>query len=328
MKMFEGARLKLTAWYVLIIMLVSLAFSAVIYQMTSREIERFARSPRFVMENLGSADDELIVGAEQRLLVLLAELNGIILVTSASLAYFLAGRTLKPIKKMVEEQNQFISDASHELRTPLTSLKSAMEVNLRDKELTLADARKLIKENIEDVNQLQSLSDHLLQLTAYQKSDDSIKLERVELREIVARAVAKVEPMAKKKKITIERTKVENVEIKADKYNLNDLLVILLDNAIKYSPEKKTIKVEAKRTDGSVWLVVKDEGMGISKKDVPHIFERFYRADSARSKDGIGGYGLGLSIAKKIAEMHRGSISVKSQLGKGTTFTVKLPIFS
>lgn len=336
--MFEGARIKLTLWYVLIIMTVSVAFSAVIYQLVGAEVQRFAdvqriRVGRRLFEvNIDllppQPDIDLVNEAKHRLLLILLGINGGILVISGGLAYVLAGKTLKPISDMVEDQNQFISDASHELRTPLTSMKSAMEVALRDKSLEIKEARGIITENIEDVDKLQALSDHLLQLAQYQKPDKKVKFEKVSVAEIVAGAVKKTALMAKKKGITMDSTKVEEIEIKANKYNINDLLVILLDNAIKYSPKGKTVKIGAKRDDGSAIMTVSDEGMGIDPKDLPHIFERFYRADSARSKEGVGGYGLGLSIAKKIAESHRGNISVKSKINAGTTFTVKLPVFS
>ncbi len=328
--MFEGARLKLTGWYLLIIMMVSMSFSVVIYQLAGREIEGFARQPRFIVmgENLKIIDNrDIVEAAEKRLFNSLLELNGIILIVSGTMAYLLAGRTLKPIKVMMEEQNQFISDASHELRTPLTALKSAMEVNLRDKKMTIKEARKMIKENIEDVNQLQALSDGLLQLTQPQKNGE-IKKEKINIKEAVEKAVLKVETMAESKKIKIEAGKVKNIEFTANKFNIIDLLVILMDNAIKYSPKGKKVWVEAKKTDKTMVLSIKDEGMGIDKKDVPHIFERFYRADSARSREGIGGYGLGLAIAKKIVESYKGEISVKSEIGKGTEFTVRLPIIS
>jgi signal transduction histidine kinase len=189
----------------------------------------------------------------------------------------------------------------------------------------------MLAENIEDVDKLQALSDLLLQLAQYQKPDNKVlqsRMEKVPIAEVVAGAVKKTSPMAKIKKITINSSGVEEVEIKANKYNIHDLLVILLDNAIKYSPKNKTVTIEAKRNDGQVIIKVTDEGMGITEKDLPHIFERFYRADSARSKETAGGYGLGLSIAKKIVELHRGNITVRSKIGTGTTFTVKLPVFS
>jgi signal transduction histidine kinase len=336
--MFESARYKLTAWYVLIIMIISVGFSVVIFNLVNEEEMRFAVAQRYRIERMyiqddsppppGQPDADLVAEARQRLLLILLGTNGVILVISGVLAFVLAGQTLKPISDMVEEQNQFISDASHELRTPLTSMKSAMEVSLRDKELGIGEAREIISENIEDVDKLQELSDHLLQLAQYQKPDNKIIFEKLFIKNIISGAIKKVTPMAKKKKIMIDSSGVEEGEIRANKYNINDLLVILLDNAIKYSPRGKIVVVSAKRNDGSVVIKVTDEGMGIAEKDLPHIFERFYRADSARSKESVGGYGLGLSIAKKIVDLHRGNISVKSKMNEGTTFTVKLPVFS
>lgn len=336
--MFQGARLKLTAWYVLIIMVISLAFSVVIFDLASLEVQRVAsvqrnRIQRIYLQNDSPApppqvDIDLVNEAKGRLLIILLEINGGILVVSGALAYVLAGKTLKPISDMVEEQNQFISDASHELRTPLTSMKSAMEVGLRDKALEIKEAREIIVENIEDVDKLQMLSDHLLQLAQYQKPSSLVTLEKMALGEVISGAIKKVAPIAKKKGIIIDSSQVEEVEMRANKYNINDLLVILLDNAIKYSSKGKMVSISAKRNDGSVIIKVTDEGMGIAEKDLPHIFERFYRADAARSKTGIGGYGLGLSIAKKIVESNHGSITVISKVGEGTSFSVKLPIFS
>ena len=317
--MFKSARYKLTAWYVLIIMTISIGFSVVIFDLVSIEVQRLAVAQRFRIERLYLQDDivlpppqsdiDLVNEARHRLVLILLGINGGILVISAGLAYVLAGKTLKPISDMVDEQNQFISDASHELRTPLTSMKSAMEVSLRDKELGIKEAREIITDNIDDVNKLQALSDHLLQLAQYQKPEIlQSRMDKVEVKEIVAGAIKKVTPIAKKKRITIDSEGLEEGRIRANKYNINDLLVILLDNAIKYSPKGKTVKVSARRDDGSMVFKVTDQGMGIAEKDLPHIFERFYRADTARSKAEVGGYGLGLSIAKKIVDLHRGSI--------------------
>jgi signal transduction histidine kinase len=226
---------------------------------------------------------------------------------------------------MVDEQNRFIGDASHELRTPLTSLKTAMEVTLRDKNLSLLNAKKTIKESITEINRLQSLSEGLLQLTQYQKPNGNLQFQKVILSEVIEEAIKKIEPLAKQKVITIDY-KVEGYEINGNKFGLIDLLVILLDNAVKYSHKNTTVTITSHKTDRLVLLSVNDQGVGIAEKDLPHIFDRFYRADSARTKTAEGGYGLGLSIAKKIVEAHHGTIAVESRLGQGSKFTVLLPI--
>lgn len=329
--MFHNARIKLTAWYLLIIMLISIFFSMVIYRVLDAELERFARAQRFRIERrfsqfppIPNIDPELIKEAEQRLIISLIIVNISILLISGATGYFLAGKTLRPIQEMVDEQNRFISDASHEFRTPLTSLKTSMEVALRDKQFSLPNAKTLISESIEEVNRLQTLSEHLLQLAQFQKPNNNAILETVSLGEIVNKSIGKVMPMAKQKQITIIN-KTKDYELQGNKYGLIDLIVILLDNAIKYSNKKSSIEILSQKTAKAVSISIHDKGIGINEKDIPHIFDRFYRADSARSKHHVSGYGLGLSIAKKIAEIHHGSISVKSTIDKGSTFIVKLP---
>ena len=329
--MFRSARIKLTVWYLLIIMLVSLMFSAVIYRLLSLEIARFEYAQRIRIERRFGGmtmhipeTTELVEETRRRILTMLAIINGGILVVAGAFGYLLAGQTLQPIKVMVDEQNRFVTDASHELRTPLTALKSAMEVHLRDRRLTLVQAKTLIAGNIKDVNRLQALADALLQLARYQKANGQTVKERLQGEEIVKEAVKKIEPLAHKKQIGI-KTETTGFSIWGDKYGLTELLIILLDNAVKYSPAKSTVAVRGNKTDGWVTISVTDSGTGIDKEDQPHIWDRFYRAERARSDSESGGYGLGLAIAKKIVEANRGMISFTSREGRGTTFTVRLP---
>ncbi len=342
--MFTRARIKLTAWYLLIIMFVSVSFSWVIYQAITHEVERFAETQKLRIERrlresvhpqgefsqpiapsqIPVMDPELVEETKSRFLMTLIIINGSIFLFSGGLGYILAGRTLKPIQDMLDEQNQFISDASHELRTPLTSIRSAIEVNLRDKNMTLSDAKTLLTENMEEVQKLQNLSDALLTLAQYKISNGNVQMHKLALHEVLVKALKRVEPMAKKKNITLQKS-IEETEIKGNPDSLCDMFVILLDNAIKYSFSDMKVTVSQKNTNGNVTIIVKDTGIGIGPKDLPHIFDRFYRADSARSKSGEGGYGLGLSIAKNIVKMHSGVMDVKSKEKKGSTFTVTFP---
>ena len=333
--MFNSARIKLTAWYLLIIMFISIAFSLVIYQGVIGEVQRFSNMQRLRMERTFPPnptqpffiDDDLITEIKHRAIFGLGVINMIILLSSGALGYFLAGKTLKPIQEMVEEQNQFISDASHEFRTPLTALKSSLEVNIRDKNLSIEEAKKIMNENIKDVNGLQRLSDSLLQLSQYEKPKTNFIFEKISLKQIITESVKKVEVLAKKKNI-IFKVNILNSIIKGDKYGLTDLFVLLLDNAIKYSDDRSTIFVKSKIIKHSVIVSIADMGIGIDKKEIPYIFNRFYRSDKARSKKGIDGYGLGLSIAKKIVDQHKGTIEITSKLNKGTTVIVYLPNYS
>lgn len=334
--MFKSARIKLTVWYLLIIMVISGAFSAIIYQVSTAEMDRFVEVQRFRIErrfgdqNLPSPEiimiePELITEAKQRIVTGLLIINGVILVTAGGAGFFLAGKTLAPIEKMLEEQNRFVADASHELRTPLTALKCSLEVFLREKKPKIVEAKEVASEGVVQVNRLQKLSDSLLQLAQVQKNGSQTKMEKVSLKKIAGGAIAKILPMAKTKKIEIGGM-TEEVSILGNFDNLTELLVILLDNGIKYSPEGGKINLEVKKLEREVKITVKDEGIGIGKEELPHIFDRFYRADSARNKDKADGYGLGLAIAKKIVEEHGGKIEAESEIGKGSQFTVILPI--
>lgn len=342
--MFNKARLKLTFWYLLIIMLISISFSFVIYRFLTSEIDRVLRmekmrqqgyvpAKRFLIQFdepapqqgiiIAPPNPEVLEEAKDRILIMFIIINVGILGLSGVAGYLLAGLTLKPIQKMVDEQNRFITDASHELRTPLTSLKSEIEVNLRDKKLTLAEAKKLLESNLEEVNNLQYLSDNLMKLAKTHRPQD-VKMENISLLKISRGAIKKVKKMAKKKNINIEN-KIEDINVMADRQSLTELFVIFLDNAIKYSKNDTKVEVSSAKSADSVSIEIKDRGQGIEKADLPFLFDRFYRADRARSKDG---FGLGLSIAKEIIDKHSGSIDVKSQTKKGTTFIIRLPLTS
>ena len=337
--MFRQARLKLTAWYLLIIMVISFSFSALIYQISSAEIIHFADSQRnrFERQFFLSGEnrsppptilvDDLISQSQKNLLNNLIIINSVILVISGSLAFFLAGRTLRPIQKMTEDQKQFISDASHELRTPITALKAMLEVSLRDPNLNLDESKQVLTDAIYSTNQLKTLSDSLLELNYPNNHISSLNLIPVSIKGLMSESVKKIKSKADKKQITINLKTIKG-QTKVDQQKIEELFVIILDNAIKYSPKSSQIKFIAFKTRKNIVFKIIDQGIGISEKDLPHIFDRFYRADNARTKNGASGYGLGLSIAKKITESHGGKIEVVSKINYGTTFIIHLPNFS
>jgi len=343
--MFHSARIKLTGWYLLIIMLISTMFSVGIYRIISNELDRVeqigrTRLQRRLLEQqrlippqtyrnpqspfMFFLDPDVIEETKNRLKMMLLIINLSILGGSALAGYFLSGRTLQPIKDMIDEQNRFITDASHELRTPLTSLKSEIEVNLRDNKFTLNDARKLLKSNLEEVDNLQILSDGLIKLTQYQKRSNGLIVSKVSLKKIIGEAVKKVSPLAKNKHINLVN-EIENETIEGSNVELTEMFIIFLDNAIKYSPEKTTVNLSAQKKDGHILISIKDQGMGISQDDLPYLFDRFFRTDKSRTKKDTPGYGLGLAIAKEIIDRHKGTIRVQSKVNEGTTFTIELP---
>jgi signal transduction histidine kinase len=250
--------------------------------------------------------------------------NLLILFLSSVLSYFLAKRTLRPIEEMVDAQNRFIADASHELKTPLTAMRAEIEVNLRDQKLSLPASKKLLSSNLDEIQKLEALSNALLNLAKYQE-DPQLEFEQLSLTEIMAEAYEKVEKLARQKSIEFKNN-FEPIEIKGDKQGLLQLLTTLLDNAIKYSPKDSTIAINIKKHDKLAEITIADHGIGIKASELPYIFNRFYRADTSRNKEKVDGYGLGLAIAKRVVELHHGSITASSKPDKGTKFIIKLPI--
>lgn len=340
--MFKAAYLKLTAFYVLIIMVISIVFSVVLYQISSAEINRGLNRQTSIIRNIPNNShlpfplDEIENARQQQinesngtLETQLIYFNILILVLSSAGAYIFARRTLKPLEEMVDAQNRFTADASHELKTPLTAMRSEIEVSLRDKKLSGEDAKKLLQSNLEEIAKLESLSNALLKLAKYD-GDHKHDFKETPLSEIVTEAYERVFGLADKKMIAIScHPELDSGSLKTkvlgDKPSLVELFVILLDNAIKYSPEKSKVSIDISEEKKQVVIKIKDQGMGIKATDLPHIFNRFYRADQSRCKDKCEGYGLGLSIAKRIVDLHEGDITATSESNHGSEFTVKLP---
>lgn len=332
--MFNTTRRQLTAWYLIIIMAISILFSIAFYHAATEEVDRVIRRQEFRLEHprdlllnpglrirsLPSVHD--LEDSKDRIKTILILINGGIVVLSGGLGYLLAGRTLRPIKQMLDEQHRFITDASHELRTPLTVLRSEMEATLLNEHMSIKEAKQLIASNLEEVMHLQSLCDNLLQLSQYKNNPH---YQEVSLVQSIEDALKKVTPLARKKHITINYD-ILDVALEGDTHMLCELFVILLDNAIKYSADQTNISLASDTVDHMVKISITDQGMGIDKKDLPYIFDRFFRASKSRSKTDTYGFGLGLSIAKQIVDSHHGTIKIHSKPGKGTTFSINLPM--
>ncbi len=349
--MFRSARLKLTVWYLLSIMVICIFFSLAVFQGATFEINRGLRMQAMrdsaarealqdpfhhpfgrdfgspILRELapGSAlDYQLFEEARRRVALQLLSFNGAMFMLAGMAGYFLAGRTLKPIENMVDEQKRFVADASHELRTPLTAMRTEVEVALRDKGFDTPYAREVLASNLEEIEKLQQLSDSLLILGRYQNTGGKSSFKDVSLPNVVETARQNVKALANNKHIEIEGT-IDDVAVEADGDSLAKLLTILLDNAIKYSNPDEKIIVRAYPVKNKVAISVQDFGAGIRASDLPYIFKRFYRAEASRTKTKVEGYGLGLSIAKTIVDMHNGTIDAESVPDKGTTFTIILP---
>lgn len=330
--MFESATIKLTAWYLLIIMSVSILFSVMIYQMTTSEVSQrlqgfeeqiiIGRGPFIVEEpyDLQGIRRGLIDKAAISLVWSLVYTNIIIFIAGGMGAYFLARRTLQPLKQAHDAQARFTSDASHELRTPLAAMKMELEVALRDPKLQKNEMREILESNLEEVNKLTDLSTTLLKIS--QSSENSLTLDTFSLSDLIE---ATPKRTSQPKRFRIKRP-LPSFKITANKPSIEEVLLILCDNALKYSPESSRITMSMKKRANRAHIHITNKGKGITKDQIHHIFDRFYRGDLSRTESGSNGYGLGLSLAKQLVHMHGGDISVTSTPGKTTTFTISLPM--
>jgi len=337
MQMFQSATLKLTAWYLAILLTISITFSVVIYQLNFREIsfrlENLQHSlmdtsmspipslngdPRFTF----GPNSPLSVQSNQaagQMILSLFYINLVILVAGGLGSYFLARRTLRPIEEAHEAQSRFTSDASHELRTPLAAMKAELEVNLRDAHLSEAESRELLESNLEEVDKLIGLTQMLLQLSRL----DFNKMDRepIDIVEVLNEKMKLYKTVSKRFDITARKKAVAI----ANEPSISELIGILIDNALKYSPKgsKISIRIFVKRL--MVGFEIHNNGTPIPEDQLLKVFDRFYRVDTSRTNSSQNGYGLGLSIAKKIIDIHHGDLQVSSG-EEGTTFTFYLPI--
>jgi heavy metal sensor kinase len=220
-----------------------------------------------------------------------------------------------------ERQTRFTADASHELRTPLSIILSHAELALR-KERSAAEYRESIETCLTAAQRMKAVIEGLLTLARSDAGTLNLQKERVDLQRVVEETAGLLRSMADENKVSLS-VRTEAVEVTGDRDRLREVVTNLVSNAIRYNKEGGRVDVTLRAADGQAVLSVADTGIGIPEKDRPHIFERFYRVDKARSRE-LGGSGLGLSITKWIVEAHRGSIGFESREGQGTTFTVRL----
>lgn len=332
-QVLKSTTLKLTTLYLLIIIAISLFFSVNLYHLSYRELERglqrqvrdIARAPRLraLLEDRSlDMSEQLKEGRRHILLRLLYANIGVILLGGVG-SYYLARRSLEPIEESLEKQNRFTADASHELRTPLAAMRSEIEVALRDPRLNKKEAKELLESNLEEVIKLEKLTTGLLSLA---QGNGRTSLDAFDIKSAISVAKKAMAKTAKQKKIKVI-DKSKNIKVIGNKEAITQVISIVLENAIKYSPEGSSVELTSDPHRQHASVKVADQGPGISKKDQPHIFDRFYQADTSRHKqEKIGGYGLGLSIARSMIEEQGGNISVSSAPGKGATFIIEIPI--
>jgi signal transduction histidine kinase len=300
-------------------------------------IVRFRGQPWRVITFAAIGSDSLVEGIVQISRTVEPELTSLhqlrqLLITGTLLgifasifgSFFLASRALIPIRQAFARQRQFTADASHELRTPLALIRANAEMLCRRAELLPPEDAELIPEIIHETDHLNRLISNLLTLARADAEVAKIAALPVDLQALVSGVHEDLQHIAESRRIESALTMDGSITVHGDETRLRQLLLILLDNALKYTDPGGRVDVALERLDGRARIVISDTGIGIPARDLPHIFDRFYRVDRAR-EHASGGTGLGLAIAQWIVQAHHGVIRVESDLGSGTRFQVDLP---
>lgn len=264
------------------------------------------------------------VGMLERLSYILLIGGFVGLIGAIAAGYYLANRALIPIRTSLERQQQFVSDASHELRTPLSVIQAHAELLLRHPDHTIEQDSKHISTVLQETRRMSKLVGGLLTLARSDSNQLELDKRPIQFERIVQDSVNKMQMLAEVKEIILHGEIDGSVPMQADEERMHQLLMALLDNAIKYTPEGGVVRVVCRRLAHSVQLEIEDTGVGISPEHLPRIFDRFYRGDKARNRQ-EGGTGLGLAIVKWIVDRHGGRIRVESKPSVGTRVLVSLP---
>ena len=232
-------------------------------------------------------------------------------------------RMIQRLDEAFQLATRFTSDASHELRTPLTIMRGELEALLKDESLS-AEQISQIGSVLEEGERLTQIVEGLLAMSRLEADEAQMSRQRVDFGNLVSTTAEQISPLAEEKGVALSCEISDGVLVLGNELRLRQIVVNLLDNAIKYTSNGGAIQIRAWTEESSTMLEIKDSGIGISEKALPHVFERFYRSDQALAREAQG-TGLGLSMVEAIAEAHRGKVSVESHEGAGATFRVELP---
>ena len=240
--------------------------------------------------------------------------------------YWLAGRNIRPISQMYARQKQFTADASHEMRTPLAVMKLAVQGLREDEDSRLSEfAKESVGMLDSEADRLSRLTENLMTLARSDEDNLPAYTEQVDMTALCHKVAAQLALLAEQKQIVLKQELQADLSVQGDELALSRLLIILLDNALKYSAAKTTVTLRGARVKEHLVIEVRDEGCGISDEDKTRVFDRFYRVDKARSRS-QGGLGLGLSLAWAIVHQHGGSIKIFDNQPQGTVMYVQLPL--
>lgn len=258
----------------------------------------------------------------------LAVTGVLMLLIALVIAHLLSGRAMIPLKTAYEKQRQFAADASHELRTPLAVVMASADLLENDPSIQSPFLKQVIADVRDEVKKMTKLVSDLLLVARSDNQALKLKPSKFDFAAVIGQTVRLMAPLAEQKQIKIVAENLPKTVVHADEAKLKQLVLIFVDNAVKYTPAGGTVTVRLLPAErGLVRFSVQDTGIGIAPADQEKIFDRFYRVDKARSRE-MGGNGLGLAIAQELVKLYDGHIGIQSALGEGTTFTISLHLKS
>lgn len=306
---FQKARTKLTIYYICIMAIIVITFSSVLILSIEYKIRQGFRD-RVIIE---IEQEDPIKNISDEIEFFIYTIDGILLVIIGFASYFLAGQTLKPIKRVLESQKKFIADASHDLRTPIAIITTDLEVTLKNKDSNKEDFTRLAISNLEEAKKMNIIVSDLLLLA---RTENNItETSNVHLSNLVSILADKMRSQIESKNLKLIKIIQEDIFINANKESLEKAIKNILQNAVNYT-KAGSITLKLKTDNKKVTLEIIDTGVGIKEKDLPFIFDRFYKAEHSRNDN--SGSGLGLPIAKEIIEKNKGTIYITSNVSVGT----------
>lgn len=315
---FQKARVKLTLYYIAIMAIILVAFSSVLIYTIESKIRHGFRDQIVITET----ENDPVSNTSDEIEMLIYVVDGFLLLIIGFSSYFLAGKTLKPIKEALDSQKKFSADASHDLRTPIAIIMTESEVALKNGKNSEKELTTVIQSNLEEAKKMSRLVNDLLLISRGENQATGHSFVETDIHHFVENLINKIKLQAENKGLEIKLSTYTKILIKIDQDNFERAISNILQNAINYT-KLGGITVDIKEDSQKVFTAISDTGVGIDQKDLPFVFDRFYKASHSRNDK--SGSGLGLPISKLIIEEHKGSIAIESKINIGTTVSITMP---
>lgn len=323
--LFRSAKLRLTIFYVVVLLATLFGADAIKNYTTSRRVEQNIETQIQDREVSKQQVQDVVQSTVSRAQALDYTIYVIFAAIVAGMSYFLAGRTLEPINRVMDSQRRFLANASHELRTPLSVMKTDCEVALKEIERAPnEEMKRILESNLEEIDRMTGIINNLLFISHSESESGRIPFMPVNLPDVVGRIRATLETLAAERGVALAISAIPTAPVMGNLIALEEVALNCAKNAIMYTPKGGTVTIAIQKNKKNIEFIVSDTGIGIKESDLRYIFDPFFKSGNAKRFDSRGS-GLGLAIVHEIVRLHDGSIRVASAPDKGTTIHIALP---